>query len=210
MKGRAISYSADELAWIEARRQAPRDETHRAFCAAFDRADVSLSNLNSLCKRKGWLTGRTGRYPPGAIPANKGKPMPYHPNSAATRFKKGERRGVAVKLYKPVGSERTSKDGYIERKIHDGMPLQSRWRAVHLVNWEAANGTMPKGYALKCLGERTNTDPANWELIPRALLPRLNGRFGRNYDTAAPELKPTIMAIAKLEHRARKAKGGNA
>ena len=36
-----------------------------------------------------------------------------------------------------------------------------------------------------------------------ALAPRLNGRFGRGYDTAPPELKPTILAIAKLEHAAR-------
>ncbi|MFD2855379.1 HNH endonuclease [Seohaeicola zhoushanensis] len=83
------------------------------------------------------------------------------------------------------------------------MPLQARWRAVHLIHWEERNGPLPKGYALKCLdGDKLNTDPANWEAI-RALLPRLNGRFGRNYDTAPAELKPTIMTITKLEHRAR-------
>jgi hypothetical protein len=31
----------------------------------------------------------------------------------------------------------------------------------------------------------------------------LNGRFGRNYDGASAEAKPTILAIAKLEHKAR-------
>lgn len=57
---------------------------------------------------------------------------------------------------------------------------------------------------LKCLSDdKTNCDPSNWELIPRALLPRLNGRFGRNYDDASPELKPVILAVAKLEHQAR-------
>jgi hypothetical protein len=39
--------------------------------------------------------------------------------------------------------------------------------------------------------------------VPRALLPRLNGRFGRGYDEAPEELKPTIMAVAKLEHSVR-------
>jgi hypothetical protein len=34
------------------------------------------------------------------------------------------------------------------------------------------------------------------------MLPRLNGKGsrGRDYDTAPAELKPTIMAVAKLEH----------
>lgn len=102
-----------------------------------------------------------------------------------------------------------SKDGYRERKVNDDLPLQRRWRAVHLVEWEAINGPLPAGHALKCLdGDKTNTAPSNWQLIPRALLPRLNGRFGRDYDHAPAELKPTIMATAKLEHRLREIRKG--
>jgi hypothetical protein len=56
---------------------------------------------------------------------------------------------------------------------------------------------------LKCLGEKSNTDPSNWMLIPRGLLPRLNGKSGRNYDAAPAELKPIIMATAQLEHKGR-------
>ena len=56
------------------------------------------------------------------------------------------------------------------------------------------------------LMRKTNTDPSNWEAIPAALAPRLNGRFGRGYDHAPAELKPTIMLTAKLEHAAREAK----
>lgn len=55
--------------------------------------------------------------------------------------------------------------------------------------------------ALKCKGDPANPDPSNWELVSRGVLPRLNGQKGRRYDTAPAELKPTIMAIAKLEHR---------
>ena len=67
--------------------------------------------------------------------------------------------------------------------------------------WQQAHGPIPEGMALKCKTDRLNTDPSNWELIPRALLPRLNGRFGRGYDQAPDELKTTIMAVAKLEHQ---------
>src|SRR6185437_7978694 len=125
--------------------------------------------------------------------------MPFNANSARTQFKKGGRTGRANELYKPIGTERLSKDGYLERKIHDGMPLQSRWRAVHLVNWEKLNGPLPKGMALKCLGDKSDTAPSNWMLVPRSMLPRLNNRWGRNFDHAPAELKPTIMAVAKLE-----------
>lgn len=209
MKGRQLPYSAAELAWIKAHSRDDRRQAHAAFCAKFKRTDVSLSNFNALCKRKGWLTGRTGRLEKGNVPHNKGKPCPEgtggrHPNSRKTQFVSGERRGVAVKLYKPIGSERLCKDGYLERKVHDGMPLQSRWRAVHLIRWEEINGPIPAGHCLKCLdGDRLNTDPTNWECISRALLPRLVvGKHGQgfDYDAAPAELKPAILAVAKLKH----------
>lgn len=200
---RYITWTAEELAWIEANAGRLRREAHAEFCQIFDRPDVSMSNYAALCKRNGWFTGRTGQFQKGQATHNKGRSF-CAPGSEKGWFRPGTRSGVAVKLYKPVGTERMSKDGYLERKIHDGMPLQSRWRAVHLIRWEEVNGPLPKGMALKCLdGDKTNTDPANWVLVPRALLPRLNGRFGRNYDAAPAELKPAIMAIARLEHAAR-------
>ena len=64
---------------------------------------------------------------------------------------------------------------------------------------------MPDGHCLKCLdGDKTNTDPSNWEAIPRALLPRLSGgRWYRPYASFEPEVRPTVLAAAKLEHKAR-------
>lgn len=209
MKGRAIPYSAEEMAWLEANRLMVISDYHANFVARFNRTDVSATNLHSLRKRKGWKTGRTGQFLKGQVPHNLGKPCPpgrggNHPNARKTQFKKGQRRGVAVKLYKPIGTERFSKEGYLERKIHDGMPLQSRWRAVHLIEWEAINGPVPEGYALKCLdGDRRNVDPANWEAIPRAMLPYLNGHRGPDYDAAEPEVKPAILTVAKLRHATR-------
>lgn len=217
MKGSAIPYSREERAWVEANKSLVITELHHAFCDRFGRSDVTAGNLHALRKREGWLTGRTGQFAKGQAPMNKGKPCEpgkggRHPNARRTQFAKGERRGVAARLWKPIGTERLSKEGYLERKIHDDMPLQSRWRAVHLLNWEALHGPVPKGHALKCLdGIRTNTDPGNWEAVPRALLPRLNGgRHGNKpvFDRAPAELKPIILATAKLEHRARTIRRG--
>jgi hypothetical protein len=175
------------------------------------RLGLAKSEAYRASPASGRTNGRQGigtRFTKGQVPANKGLRRPgwTRGRMKETQFRKGERRGVAVKLYKPIGTERVSKDGYLERKIHDGLPLQSRWRTVQRIRWEALNGPMPKGHALKCLdGNKQNTDPSNWALIPRGLLPRLNGNSGRDYDHAPAALKPTIMAIAKLEHAARSA-----
>lgn len=207
MKGVPNRYSAAELAWLKARATWPRRALLAAFRAAFGRDDVSLTALNGLCKRKGWMTGRSGRFEAGHVPVNKGRKGVCAPGSETGWFRPGVRRGRAARLYQPIGTQRLSQDGYVERKIHDGLPMRARWRAVHRIRWEAVHGPVPDGHCLKCRdGDKTNTDPANWLAIPRALLPRLNGRWtGLSYDAAEPELKPCILAAAKLHHAARKA-----
>lgn len=217
MKGHAIPYSGPEMAWLEANRLLPIGDYHGAFVAAFLRQDVTPGLLHALRKRQGWKTGRTGCFVKGQEPTNKGVPCApgqggRHPNARRTQFQKGGRTGRAARNWKPIGTERLCKDGYLERKIHDGLPLQSRWRAVHLIEWEAVNGPIPPSFCLKSLnGERLNTDPTNWKLISRAMLPALNGgRHKRRpgYDGAAPELKPTLLVLAEVETRARDLKRG--
>ena len=204
MKARPIEYSAAELTWLEENRTLPIADYARAFSRRFGR-DVSQQNLHGLRKRKGWRTGRTGRFERGGESWNKGKPnlvAKNDPRVQATQFK----RGALPHNYVPIGTERVHQSGYLQRKINDDLPLQARWRFIHLIRWEEINGPIPAGHALKCLdGDRTNTEPANWELVPRGLLPRLNGKCGRDFEHAPPELKPTILAIARLEHRARSA-----
>lgn len=201
MRGRGISYSTRELAWIKRHRAFARRDAHAAFCEKFNRQDVTLDHFKALYKSKGWWTGRTGCFPKGHVPVNRGQKMPYNANSARTQFKKGSRMGPANEQYKPIGTERVTRDGYIERKIHDRLPLQSRWRAVHLLNWEAMHGPIPLGHFLKCRdSNHTNTDPSNWILLPRSVQPFLNGHRGPNYDQAAPEVKPAILTLAKLKH----------
>lgn len=202
MKGHAIAWTALERRFVEARCTWPRRQLHAAFVVAFGRKNVSLGALNALCKRHGWMTGRTGTYAPGHPPANKGKPMPYHPNRAATQFKKGQ----LPHNTKFAGHERVSTDGYVVISVEQTNPhtgFERRYVLKHRWLWELTNGPVPKGMALKAINGKLNTDPSNWELVPRALLPRLNGKYGRGYDVAPTEIKPTILAIAKLEHAMR-------
>ncbi len=211
MKGRWIHYSEAELAWIKAMADEPRADTHALFVQVFRRQDVSLSNFNSLCKRNGWLTGRTGRFVKGQVAPNAGKKGYAPPGCEKGWFRKGN----VPHTHRGIGHESVDpKDGYVwmivgETNPHTG--AATRRVMKHRWLWEKANGPVREGHRLKCLdGDKMSTDPSNWEAIPAALAPRLNGRFGRGYDQAPAELKPTILATAKLEHRLREIrKGGN-
>lgn len=120
---------------------------------------------------------RTTEFPKGHIPANKGLRRPgwHRGRMRETQFKKGTRSGRAAENYQPIGAERISKDGYLERKINDAMPFQRRWRAVHLLVWEEAHGPLPRGYAIAFKnGNKRDVGLENLELISRADLMRRN------------------------------------
>lgn len=209
MKGRPIPYSADELAWLKKNRTLVIGDYAAQFNARFGR-NVAAVNLHSLRKRMGWRTGRTGQIQKGQEPPNKGKTCTpgtggRHPNAQRTQFKKGN----APHNTKFEGHERISRDGYVEISVNETNPhtgFERRHVLKHRWLWEQQHGPVPPGMALKCKGDRLNTDPSNWELVPRALLPRLAGGRRKQhvaYDDASPELKPAILAVAKLEHEVR-------
>lgn len=205
MKGARIAYEPEELAFIERHRTLPRAEAHAMFCARFMRSDVSFDNFKALCTRKGWKTGRTGRLEKGNIPHNKGRRGYCAPGSEKGHFPKGNR----PHTWRGAGHERIDRrEGYVVMIVDEPNPwtgAATRPVFKHRWLWEQQSGPLPEGHVLKCLGEKSNPDPSNWVAIPRAMLPRLNGRFGRDFDNAPPELKQTILKIARLEHEAREA-----
>lgn len=181
-------YRAGKRLWSEAddallRQRYPHEPT-QALAVALRRSVRSVyarAALLGLAKSAEYLAspaagrtnGRQGigtRFPKGNVPANKGLRRPgWAPGRMReTQFRKGERRGVAVKLWKPIGTERINKDGYLERKINNDLPLQRRWRAVHLIVWEAANGPVPRGHAVVFKnGDKTDIRLDNLELVTR-------------------------------------------
>jgi hypothetical protein len=134
-----------------------------------------LGRANKLGLRKPVDFSNEGCFKKGLVPWNKGVAFFAGGASVATQFQPGDRQGAALRLYQPIGTERISKDGYLQRKINDDMPLQRRWRGVHILLWEAVNGPMPKGHALIFKdGDKKNITLENIELITRADLMRRN------------------------------------
>jgi len=134
------------------------------------------------------VRGKSTRFQAGQASWNKGKSFPSRGRSAETQFKPGVRQGQAVKLYQPIGAERISKDGYLQRKINDDLPLQKRWRGVHLILWEEINGPLPAGHALVFRdGDKTNIVIGNLELITRRELMARN-----TVHNLPPQLKEVV------------------
>lgn len=140
----------------------------RAKLLGLQKSEAYLASPDAYRLRRDSSAGIPHRFQKGHVPANKGQKGVRVPGTEKTWFKAGSRSGRAAALYKPLGTERVSKDGYLERKVNDDMPLQKRWRAVHLLVWEAANGPLPPGHAVAFKdGNRRNVALDNLELISR-------------------------------------------
>lgn len=161
---------------------------------------LTLTQINSYIGNHKLTTGRTGRFPPGHVPANKGQKG--RRCSPATEFKKGH----TPQNWKPVGTEALRSDGYTWVKVAE----PNKWREKHRLLWEAANGPVPPGHALIFAdGNKQNITLENLILVTRAQLARLNQNnlIGGSADlTRAGLLVADI--IAKIAERRRGAKGG--
>lgn len=200
--GKSLILTPDQTEWLRANASLARTEVHSAFLATFPGSTVTADQIVAWRKRNKVSTGRTGRFVKGGTSHNKGRKGFVAPGSEKGWFRKGNIPHTA----RGVGHESVdAKDGYVwiivaQTNKHTGAAtsrvMKHRWL------WEQLHGPVPEGHRLKCLdGNKLNTDPSNWEAIPHGLAPRLNSRFGRGYDQAPDEMKPTIMATAKLEHR---------
>jgi hypothetical protein len=176
---------------------------HRARTLGLYKTAEYLASPVSGRLQRGASIGAATCFRKGHVPATKGvkRPEGWAPGRMAdTQFRKAQ----APRNWRPLGSTRMIK-GYQFTKVAD-TPLVSwtkNWRQTHVLNWEAVHGPMPDGHALKSIdGNRSNPDAANWQLVPRSIMPRLaGGRHGRlGYDQAPDALKPIILTVARLAH----------
>lgn len=158
--------------------------------------DISIGQVKSYIANHRLHTGRTGRFPKGHEPANKGKRGVCAAGSEKGWFKKGN----MPKNHRPVGSERIAKDGYVEIKV--GEP--DKWKEKHKVVWESVNGKIPRGYMVIFKdNDKTNTDIGNLLLIKRSTNAILNHKGLCKY---SGDYKETAVKIAELKAACSKAK----
>lgn len=130
-----------------------------------------------------------GRFTKGHIPANKG--LKGVGGWKPTQFKKGHK----PHNYRPVGSERLSKDGYIEIKVSD----PNKWRGKHLIIWEKHNGPVPKSHAVIFGdGNNRNFDVNNLLLVSRKQLLTLNRQKLIQKDA---DLTRTAIILTDIYHK---------
>jgi Zn ribbon nucleic-acid-binding protein len=147
--------------------------------------NFTLDQIKAAIARYKLNTGFTGRFEKSHIPANKGeKSGGWEP----TQFKKGH---VPIN-HRPVGSERTNVDGYIEIKVAE----PNKWRCKHILVWEENKGPVPKGYAI-VFGDsdKTNLNIDNLILVSRKQLLILNRK---NLIQKDADLTRTAIIIADL------------
>lgn len=130
-----------------------------------------LASASSSRFRSGHSFIGVGQFKPGQTPWNKGIRYDSGGRSAETRFKPGAK----PHTWNPVGHERVSNEGYLQRKITDTGVTRKDYVAVHHLVWKEAGRTIPPGHALTFRdGDKRNFALENLELLSRADLMRRN------------------------------------
>lgn len=180
----ARRYTAEEIqflkeyAWGHSWKEIT-DEFNRRFDA-----ECTVVQIAGQLKRRGFKTGRTGRFGEGRGPCNKGKRMsPEHYEKAkGTMFQKGNTPANTD----PIGTEKMLRDGYIWIKVNNipKAKKQVNWKQKHRLIWEEAHGPIPEGHVVIFLdGDRTNIVLENLAMVQRKELTRLNQK-GLIFDDA--------------------------
>ena len=124
--------------------------------------EITMSQIKTYIHNHNLNTGRTGKFEKGLVPHNKGKKMPpeVYEKCKATMFKKGN----VPNNHKSVGSERITRDGYIEIKVAE----PNKWLLKHRYIWEQEHGKIPDKHILIFRdNDKTNVALDNLLLISR-------------------------------------------
>ena len=142
------------------------------------------------------------QFKPGQISWNKGVKGVTGVQEAcrATQFKKG-RPAHEARNYQPIGTERMTRDGYIERKVTDDptkYPAR-RWMMLQRIVWEQANGPVPNGHIIRFKnGDKTDCRLENLECVTWAE----NAR--RNVANIPPEIRKVNQLRGVLQRQINK------
>ena len=161
-----------------------------------------IQNLKTRIKRTGFIfepARNDGCIKKGNVPINKGTKGMFNVGGNKTSFKKGN----IPPNRREIGSERVTKDGFIEVKIQDGH-LNKNWILKHRYIYEKYYGSIPKGYKVIFLdGNRKNFEIDNLKAISsheELIMNEHNLRFKHK------KLTESAYIIAQIESKRRQLK----
>ena len=184
-----MKYEQEHIDFIKAHQGASAREMAELFTEHFN-IHVTKDQMKAVMYRNNISSGKTGRFEKGNIPHSKGQKMSkeQYEKCKPTMFKKGH----IPKNHREIGSERITKDGYIEVKIED----PDVWGLKHRLIYEEHYGEIPAGYSVIFGdGDKLNCDINNLILVSRSELLLMNRNKLIKKDSS---LTKTGLNIAKL------------
>lgn len=150
--------------------------------------DIGIRAMSSKIRGLKLTNGLNGCFKPNRIPWNKGKRYIPGGRSHETRFVKGH----TSLNKKPIGTERITKDGYLEVKVSE----PDNWELKHRYIWEHNYGKPPEGAIVAFKdGNRLNVSLDNLALITRKENVIMN-HSGTRYKN--PKMFETGLLLAKI------------
>lgn len=182
-------FTDEQEAWLHAHyKGTPDAELTRGLNEAFGLA-ATRDQIKAFKSRHRLDSGRTGWFGKGHVPYNKGKKLENYQINAGN-FKKGQR----PRNWRPVGSLRFSKDGYVEKKVRE----PRRWQALQRYVWERAHGPIPRGCVILFAdGNRRHCSLGNLIMVPQAVNSRVNQM---HLPVRSRELLEAAIAMAELQN----------
>lgn len=128
------------------------------------------------------LKGIGARFKKGQKAWNEG--VTGYMGANRTSFKKGNK----PQTWRPIGAERLTKDGYVERKVSDTGDKNADWKPLHVLEWEAKHGPVPAGHlvvrvsgGVECISRAENMRRNTYHRYPQeiARLIQLRGALNR-------------------------------
>lgn len=143
-----------------------------------------LASPDAQRLRRGDNVGAACRFQKGHVPANKGIKGISYPGMEATQFKKGQK----PHTWKPIGTERLSQEGYLQRKMADTGCTRRDYVPVHHLIWKEAGRDIPEGFRLSFKDKnKANITLENLELVSYAEMMKRNS-FHNNYPKEVAQL----------------------
>jgi len=191
MKGH--KWQPEQIAWLKANRY---ELNNVEIVARFNQTfglNLITQQITNACNSRGFKHKNTG-FAHGYKPWNTG--LKGVNGKSSTTFKKGNHPFNT----RPVGSERITKDGYLEVKVAE----PRKWEAKHRLVWQSVNGPIAKGDLVIFIGDnKLDCSIENLQMVTRGELAVLNRH--EKYSKQSPEIRMALINLVRLEQAAKRA-----